>query len=495
MALPLLRMRWMVLLHKLEAQHTLHVYMLFQKRSTHGVNILFLSTVSRIMCVVDRLSCGRNNPTPLLLPVMINTVANLPGDYWSNRDVKGLFKNYGTAILPPVPFTRRLKHICRALCCPHLKPAMGYEAMHRQWHTRCEPQEPIAQVRATIPLEGPTAAAENPLEGPTAAAENPLKDLIFWLGHASQLLCLVQPDINILLDPIFSERASPLRHWGPKRRFPPPLAVEELPRIDFVLVSHNHYDHLDSQSIRAVYKRFPSVHFVLPKNMSTLLKPWGIPADAITELDWWEEAELLLWRGGEAKGVRLRIACTPAQHWGLHAMGDRNKVLWCGWVLGWKHLSEKPREDVRHMVDGSGPLRATGPLYPSPAWDWSAVKTYSFTGDTAFHREMFEQIHLHYPRIDMAGLPIGAYHPREMMHFSHIDPQSAVEIFFIMEIRQAYGLHWGTFELGGEPMDEPPEVLQEVAAERNLRCSGGGEVQDGEERAFRLIQTGGYLLF
>eukprot|EP00796_Vickermania_ingenoplastis_P006797 gene6797-4877_t len=190
-------------------------------------------------------------------------------------------------------------------------------------------------------------------------------------GKEGILLCLVQPDINILLDPIFSERASPLRHWGPKRRFPPPLAVEELPRIDFVLVSHNHYDHLDSQSIRAVYKRFPNVHFVLPKNMSTLLKPWGIPADAITELDWWEEAELLLWRGGEAKGVRLRIACTgctPAQHWGLHAMGDRNKVLWCGWVVGYQLVENKSKHCTSpepHWINGDGPLLLCGPLPPS----------------------------------------------------------------------------------------------------------------------------------
>eukprot|EP00796_Vickermania_ingenoplastis_P006792 gene6792-4873_t len=474
-----------------------------------------------------------------VMPAPIDTSATAFGDYWSNRDVTGKgFKNYG----PPrgmfnLPFHQRLRLLCTFACSSIPKPKEGYKVFQRTWHVRCEPHVQISALRSLLPesstftsampstimeeIEGTALSAlkdvssapayHDPEDAPLSVNPymnratssisyrnedgQPLKDLIFWLGHASQLLCLVQPDINILLDPIFSERASPLRHWGPKRRFPPPLAVEELPRIDFVLVSHNHYDHLDSQSIRAVYKRFPNVHFVLPKNMSTLLKPWGIPADAITELDWWEEAELLLWRGSASKGVELRIACTPAQHYGLHGLGDRNKVLWCGWVLGWKHLAAKPVSNTKVLTDRHSVPVLTGPLRPSATWNWEAVKTYYFPGDTAMNNRMFQQIHLHYPRIDMAGLPIGAYSPRAMLRDQHIDPEAAVDVFQILEIRQAYGLHWGTFELGLEPVDEPPEVLKDVLAQYNLRCSGGGEVQDGEERAFRLIQTGGYLLF
>lgn len=432
---------------------------------------------------------------------MINTSTASAGEEWSNRQSNGLFKNLGPEVRNSLPFCQKLKIILSRLCCGHPKPIDGYEKFQQQWHVRCDAMRTIDAARSSG-----SSSSDNPSEQevpcavPDASSSSGCKggkDLVFWLGHASQMLCLVEGDVNILFDPIFSQRASPLRCMGPKRCFPPPLTVEELPRIDLVLISHNHYDHLDSQTIRAVHQRFPDVRFIVPLQMETLLLPWGIPASSITSLDWWEETEVRVVNSNAA--VHLRVACTPAHHYGLHSLFDKNKVLWCGWVVGWKNL-----DSVGNINAQTGPRILPSPpiaskfIPPSPSdvWDWTGVKTYFFTGDTAFKvPEIFEQIHLHYPRIDMAGLPIGAFSPREMLSFHHIDPESAVEIFKIMNIQQAYGLHWGTFELGGEPIDEPPAVLQETLEREQIRCGGSGEVMDGEEPTFRLIRTGSHLLF
>lgn len=549
---------------------------------------------------------------------MINTNKVKRGDYWSNVDANtGLFKNYGVEVRQNVSRKTRIKFIFRAVFC-HPKPGMGYKKFFQTWHTPCGVVRRLDQLLQEI---GQTSSVKREMEPSTPFAipscssalstkgsslykdskpdtlqiatcfpegtegkcptSTRAKDLICWLGHASQLLCLVEGNVNILFDPIFSTRASPFRFLGPKRKYPPPLQVKNLPPIDLVLISHNHYDHLDQDSIVLLYKHFPWVQFIVPLKMETLLVPWGIPSSRIISLNWWEEVEIHRQRPwtsfhadsvqsdhslpsdhtlyghsrednhgkvntgdhnyrGNPHSVHLRIAATPAQHYGLHWTNDYNKVLWCGWCLGWKASSSHsppPLASLGELLPISSPI---SPEYHTVEmrvknenneteivktldmdsssgrskscessgcashlshikqreWSWNSadLKTYFFTGDTAFNPEIFEQIHFHYPRISMAGLPIGAYSPREMLKYAHIDPESAVEIFEIMHIQRSYGLHWGTFELGGEPLDEPPEVLRKALAAKSLAFGGLEQGGDGQ-RVFHAIPTGSFLEF
>eukprot|EP00796_Vickermania_ingenoplastis_P001576 gene1576-959_t len=454
------------------------------------------------------------------------------GAYWSNRDKSGKrFKNYGDSTSSPGSMWTRGMLAAQLLFVPPPPPRKGHQPFFDKWYVECHPDQLLNDLRVFSPLTEKRMFGRSARSLPSTSAllasttdlshpseedddednEEQLRapqhakgqDLIFWLGHASQLLCLVRHDVNILIDPMFSDGATSMPYRRPKRPFPSPIEMEDLPRIDIILLSHHHYGHLDKLTLEKLYKCFPNVRFVAPKNMHTLLEPWGIPADAITELDWWEEAELLLWRVGEATGLQLRFAATPAQNYSLPGVANRNDVLWSGWCLGWKTLAERPNEKA-NLLDGIGALRPRGPLphsppaSPSGGWDWSTAKTYYFAGDTTFSREVFEQIHCRFPRIDMAGLPIGAYAPRQNIYPLSMDPESAVQVFQILNINQAYGLHWGTFELTQEALDEPPMVLREAAAEEGVRfrSEGSYEMSDGcEERTFRLIPVGGYIAF
>lgn len=451
---------------------------------------------------------------------MIDVSGIPPGDIWSNRQERdpSLFKNYGVECISKVSLGTRLKTICKFMCSSHDKPAKGYEAFFKEWHTPCRPREVLQRL----------------LDAPPPASGERRSDAVFWLGHASQLVCLVNEGVNLLMDPIFSPRASPFRHLGPKRCFPPPLQVEDLPPIHVVCISHNHYDHMDSQTIRDLYRCFPSVIFCVPLNMESLMKPWGIPASSIVSLDWWEEAEMtvmahsvtrpavpgtpatslaadggglsrsnsniimasatgrLTQEGPAGRSLVLRIACTPAQHYGLHSLFDRNRVLWCGWCVGWRQGSITTPSPLHRVTVGKQPSADTPSSQMDWTWDHSALKSYYFTGDTSFTcPAIFEQIHYHYPRISMAGLPIGAYKPREMLRAAHVDPQNAVDIYYILHVQRAFGLHWGTFELGMEPIDEPPAELQEA-----LKEASTSQVYVREEPVdFTAIRTGDHLLF
>lgn len=545
---------------------------------------------------------------------MIDVSKAQSGDYWSNVEKTGLFKNYGPVVQNPSRSKDFLKFFFRGVCC-HPKPQKGYKDFFKTWHVPCTAVQRLEQLLKASKQSGEDESEKltetlrihekkmgtslsqsgspkdrecdkrNCSFGNQSISEDDVErkrgvnDLVCWLGHASQLLCIVEGNVNILFDPIFSLRASPLWFVGPKRKFPPPLQISELPPIDLVLISHNHYDHLDKYSILSLYKRFPWVQFVVPLKMETLLVPWGIPSSRIISLDWWEEVEIRVQRrasmletaslnpttvtlkevssnhskegerkldrdynssSGGSSSIHLRIAATPAQHYGLHSLTDRNKVLWCGWCLGWKLSAAPissltplgsllristplppsyPEDEVDQMSHRSESVSAmpAGAVSSSPTvkvpedvtctseikrtntpslWNWNAadMKTYFFTGDTSFNREIFEQIHFHYPRISMAGLPIGAYSPRKLLHVHHIDPESAVEIFKIMHIQRSYGVHWGTFDLGLEPMDEPPVDLRERLGRKDLSCGGLEEVEEGK-RVFHVIPTGGFLEF
>jgi L-ascorbate metabolism protein UlaG (beta-lactamase superfamily) len=257
-------------------------------------------------------------------------------------------------------------------------------------------------------------------------------DRVWWIGHSTTLIRLENK--MILTDPIFSKRASPFQFIGPKRRTPPALNIEQLPQIDFIVISHNHYDHLDYNSIRQLYARWPNLMIIVPLGLKKTLLKWGVRR--ITELDWWDDITI----------DGLTFCATPAKHWSHRTLFDKNKVLWCGWIIQSSMNSHK------------------------------RGKSLYFMGDTGYS-PILKEISQHFPSIDLALIPIGAYAPRWFMSSQHIDPIQAVQLYDELQCRAAVAIHWGAFELADEPLDEPPQQLEQLR----------------KTRAFHLLKIGGSL--
>jgi len=246
-----------------------------------------------------------------------------------------------------------------------------------------------------------------------------------WIGHATMLAQL--GGLNFITDPMFSERASPLNFLGPKRRVAPGLALAELPHVDVVLISHNHYDHLDEASVRALNTQGggPPL-FLVPLGHKQWLAGRGIAN--VVELDWWQSHTV----------GTVEIVLTPVRHWSSRSLSDRMQALWGGYAVFAPDL---------HLF---------------------------FPGDTAYSGD-FEMIRQRFAArpdgggFDLAMLPIGGYAPRWFMASQHINPQEAVQIHLDLGARRSVGLHWGTFELTDESLDEPP--IQLALARKALRLA------------------------
>ena len=239
-----------------------------------------------------------------------------------------------------------------------------------------------------------------------------------WIGHAT---FLVQAGgLNILTDPHLTERASPLGFAGPRRLVPPALDFHHLPHVDVVVISHNHYDHLDEATVRRLARQPGGPpRFLVPLG----LKAWFAAAGIATaeELDWWESTQ----QGG------ARFTFTPVQHWSARTPWDRNRSLWGGWRV------DTPQ--------GSA----------------------FFAGDTGYSED-FRDIRRRLGPVDVALLPIGAYEPRWFMRTMHVNPDEAVRIHADLEARHSLAMHWGTFVLTDEPMDEPPHRLTQALREAGV---------------------------
>lgn len=238
---------------------------------------------------------------------------------------------------------------------------------------------------------------------------------VTWLGHSSFLCQSAQ--VNLLVDPIFSDYCSPVPIPTLKRHCPPPLAMGELPRIDLILLSHTHYDHLDLPSLRRMGRDVP---LVVPQGHAGWLARRGFRD--VRELAWWQTCEV-------SRG--LRITATPAQHFTARTPWDRNRGHWCGWFL-----------------QGSGTAL------------WHA-------GDTAWFPGLAE-ISQRCGSPDFAMIPIGAYQPRRVMKSVHMNPEEAVQVFRDLGCRRAVAMHWGTFRLTDEPLGEPPLRLRAALRQHGL---------------------------
>jgi N-acyl-phosphatidylethanolamine-hydrolysing phospholipase D len=223
----------------------------------------------------------------------------------------------------------------------------------------------------------------------------------------------------------------------------PALAIDALPPLDVVLLSHSHYDHLDRGSVKRLARAHPGATWVVPLRLGAYLRGWGVRE--IVELDWWQETRV----------GALRVAATPARHFSARRLRDRNRTLWCGFA-----------------VEAAG-VRAL------------------FAGDTAYHPE-FGTVGDRYGPFDLAMIPIGAYDPRWFMHVVHVDPEEAVRMYQELVSSRPdappplmLGIHWGTFRLTTEPMDEPPHRTASRWSEVGLDADRLWIARFGETRRLR----------
>ncbi len=254
---------------------------------------------------------------------------------------------------------------------------------------------------------------------------------VTWIGHAT---LLVQFDgVNLLTDPIWSRRAFPLPFMGPRRFAEPGVAFADLPPIDVVVISHNHYDHLD----RATVERLGRTHdpcFFVPLGLARWFRKRGI--ERVTELDWWEAAAI----------GPLQVTAVPARHWSRRGLFDGNETLWCGWVV-------------------------TG-----------AAGRFFFAGDTGYS-ERFTEIGARFAPIRLAALPIGAYAPRWFMGPQHIDPAEAVQIHRAVGARVSVAIHHNTFQLADDPQEEPSHRLRAALDAMGIGWEAFWVLRHGEARA------------
>jgi N-acyl-phosphatidylethanolamine-hydrolysing phospholipase D len=233
---------------------------------------------------------------------------------------------------------------------------------------------------------------------------------VTWIGHSTMLVRM--DGVTFLTDPMFSERASPIGFAGPKRLVPPGVPLDELPPIDFATLSHDHYDHTDLPSIEALARR--GTRFLAGLGMGDLVRDVG---GEVVELDWWQSVALGL----------VRVHCVPAQHFSGRSVTGHDRRLWAGWVV-------------------EGPTRR-----------------FYHAGDTGYFAG-FREIGTRLGPIDLAAIPIGAYDPPSIMRFVHVDPEEAVRAAVDVGARHVVGMHWGTFDLTDEALDEPPRRFRAAAA-------------------------------
>ncbi len=240
-----------------------------------------------------------------------------------------------------------------------------------------------------------------------------------WLGHSTMLFEI--DGARILVDPVWTNRASPVPFAGPKRFHAPPAPLSALPELDAVLISHDHYDHLDRSAIRALAKK-PKLRFITSLGVGAHLEAWGVPAERITELDWWESATI------EPSGVVVTAA--PSQHFSGRTLLDRNATAWSSF-----HLQGNTHA-VFHGAD---------------------------TGLTTEYNQVRER----FGRFDLVLLEIGAWHPA--WGDIHLGPEHALEAHAMLGSGVLHPIHWGTFNLAMHAWDEPIETLSSLAPSRGVQ--------------------------
>ena len=240
------------------------------------------------------------------------------------------------------------------------------------------------------------------------------KNFITWVGHSTMLLHVNGK--TVLTDPIFSDRCSPVQFLGPKRYLAPSIKIKSLPKIDLIVISHSHYDHLDKNSVKNLGKDSSTIWFV-PLGLKTWFNNIGI--ENVFEMDWFEEQ----------KTSNINIICLPSQHWSKRSLLKSFDTLWSSWFI-----------------------------------KIGAFKFW-FAGDTGYNEIQFKQIGDNYGPFDLTAIPIGAYEPRWFMKNFHINPKESISIHKDVKSKKSIGMHFGTFVLTTEPVLEPIEKIKSLVAE------------------------------
>ena len=251
---------------------------------------------------------------------------------------------------------------------------------------------------------------------------------LIWIGHSTFLI--KKDGLTILTDPVFSERASPFKRLGPKRLIPPSLSIKDLPPIDVITVSHNHYDHLDIRSLKKISKNNPEAFFLIPKGDIDIFKKRNI--NNVFEFECWQNIDL----------KDHIFTFTPVKHWSARGLFDRNESLWGGWFINSKDYA------IYHA------------------------------GDTGYSKD-FKETRKRLGAPKYALIPIGAYDPEWFMSASHVNPEDSVRIMKDLQAQYGIGMHWGTFTLTAEDTLEPRKRLNNaVIADgvQNFRTIVPGEL-------------------
>ncbi|PBK88129.1 Metallo-hydrolase/oxidoreductase [Armillaria gallica] len=302
---------------------------------------------------------------------------------------------------------------------------------------------------AGIPVRTPTWGLEEEHQGEIKAT---------WLGHACYLVELpfvtsLGRGARVLFDPVFSDRCSPSQSFGPKRFTEPPCKIEDIPEVDAVVISHNHYDHLDNHTLSTLFKRTRKPHAFAPLGNEKHFESIGIPNGHAHTLDWWDARRV------EIPGTSFKLTCTPAQHLTGRGLLDQGKTLWSSWAVEGEGKKVYFTGDTGYRSVKDGENEAERPVCPA-----------------------FKEIGERFGGFDLAMIPIGAYNPRWFMSTIHCAPQDSVRIFKDIRAKKAVAMHWGTWILTTEDITEPPKRLAEECRkigidEANFLVSDIGETK------------------
>lgn len=345
-----------------------------------------------------------------------------------------------------------------------------------------------------VPLPPKVATSQGgavlpPVNKPTWTAAGGTSDdkaiTFTWLGHA---ICHLQipigngRNITVLCDPVLSRRVSPVQWLGPARYTDAPVTVEEMAQVtekegknawpDLLVLSHNHYDHTDYTTIHKLVNP-PSPGVRRPHVYCTLgTKPWfqsnfGLKEDEVTECDWWQQSTVSL--GGEAV---LQVTCVPAQHFSARGLTDRDRTLWAGWTF---HAVGQSSTKASVYFAGDTGYRSVPAGMPKEEEDTLPVCP------------AFKEIGQVLGPFDVSLIPIGAYLPRGIMSPVHLAPQDSVLVHRDVKSRRSYGIHWGSFRLTPEDVNEPPKLLIEEAERQGMDPAEFATVEIGQSVSIPVV--------
>ena len=300
-----------------------------------------------------------------------------------------------------------------------VKGGSFFDWLAMRWREGSPPQPDAAAIQSIVG-EVDEALIASPATVPRAT----------WVGHATVLV--QYRDINYLTDPHLTQYPFYFDFAVKPRLTQPALRFEQLPAIDFIVISHNHYDHLDHRTVDMFGN---SVTWFVPLGLKAWFLNRDIDADRVIEMDWWDEHEF---------NDQVRITFTPTQHWSKRTPWDTNESLWGSWAVD---------------IDGF------------KSW---------FGGDTGYNRAMFREIGERAGPFRLAMIPIGAYAPGYFMSLAHLNPTEAVEVHKDIRATQSLPVHWGTFHLTHEPFLEPPELLKQALVTGEIPLTDFRPVKIGE---------------